>query len=83
MKLLARSRSNPRQLFVPINHFVFETFVVRVQRLTSRQSRAPRPSLSAERGTPKSPALLMGIRSFPIHVALDEKSGGLVQNGCA
>jgi hypothetical protein len=42
MKLLARSRSNPRQLFVPINRFVFDAFVVRVQWLEYRQSRTPR-----------------------------------------
>src|SRR5258708_32271616 len=38
MKFLNNSNSNSKRLFVPINEFEFNSFVVRVQRLSSRNS---------------------------------------------
>jgi hypothetical protein len=38
MKFLDNSNSNSKRLFIPINEFEFNGFVVRVQRLGSRNS---------------------------------------------
>jgi hypothetical protein len=51
MKLSGCSILNPKQLFVPVNEFEFNTFVVRIRRLASRTSRAPEGA-----STPKRPA---------------------------
>jgi hypothetical protein len=49
MKLSGCSILNPKRLFVPVNEFEFNTFVVRIRRLASRASRAPEDALTPER----------------------------------
>jgi hypothetical protein len=49
MKLSTDSLLNPKRLFVPINDFEFNTFVVRIRRLASRTSRAPEGVFTPER----------------------------------
>jgi len=42
MKFLTSSSEDPSRLFVPINEFEFNSFVVQVRRLAIRQVKAPR-----------------------------------------
>jgi hypothetical protein len=42
MKFATNSTVNPERLFVPVNEFEFDSFVVRVRRLASRQATALR-----------------------------------------
>ena len=49
MKLWTDSLLNPKRLFVPVNEFEFNTFVVRVRRLASRPTKAAQDVLPQRR----------------------------------